>query len=153
MITPSIIKQMIDEIYGLDISNKTRKYPYPDLRKCYYYFAFKYCSAYTLESIASEVDTKHPNLLDGIKKLVNHINSDPIFQLHFNKINEEFIKKFADQEFYKQVDTLEEYSKLALMNINAELEIKKSTYKKRINSLKTSKRRLKNIIDKLRNDL
>jgi len=72
-ITPRFIRDVINEILNIDISEKTRLRGYSDARAIYYVLCRKY-TTYSLEEIGKQVNRHHASVLHGINNVFPVIN-------------------------------------------------------------------------------
>ena len=71
---PETIIEIIKNEYEIDVSDKSRKRNYSDLRSVYFYLARRYCVGYSPEEISSKVGRLRSNAILMTQRFLDRVN-------------------------------------------------------------------------------
>lgn len=116
-LTPEKIIEIIKQETDIDITEKTCKRTYTDLRSIYYYLCFKYCDYYTMSDIARKVNREHSNAIQMKNKLSERLNSMGFENITYTtkKLSEIIERDFKDDSGVKLIYETQSLSNLQLL--------------------------------------
>ena len=144
----NVIKDIVEEMTGLDIAIKTRKRNFTDARQIYCKIARdENPSTVTTTKIGEIINRDHATVIHSVKKAAIIIEQDPTLMKLYIKIMEVINRIKEDntvepQENVQIVDNIEEVYKGKLASL-------KNDYKKKIDVLQLKNKRLEPILEML----
>ena len=143
MITPDNIRDLINDMYDVDIGSQDRTTNISMMRFVYAYLAFKYCTHHTFEKIGLAINRDHSSISYALRKFNNTLAYDKRLKQIFSAITKEFDKKFSGS---KDVIEIREYCDLSHVSLSRRLKRSLHNNEKlqnRICSLRTQNNKLK----------
>tara|TARA_R100000329_G_scaffold151490_1_gene147927 strand:+ start:9651 stop:10055 length:405 start_codon:yes stop_codon:yes gene_type:complete len=108
--------RVVNKHFGLDITEKTRKFEYVFARACYYYLCRKF-GGFSYSKIGMSVNKNHATVLHGLKELPYMIKHDDVCLKKYNALMSKFDVNMCVQKNTITVETLvRDYNFLLLEN-------------------------------------
>ena len=127
--TPETIIEIIKKEYSIDVSNKSQKRNYSDLRSIYFYLARRYCVDQSLEDIALKVGRLHANAILMTQRFLDRVETIGYEELN-NKLKK--IVSIIEKDYKTDEDVvvtlkIQDYSYLDIQK-NHRIAIKRIKY-------------------------
>ena len=127
--TPETIIQIIKNEYEIDVSDKSSKRNYSDLRSIYFYLARRYCVDYSLEDIALKVGRLHANAIIMTERFLERVET-----IGYKELNNKFkrLVSVIEEDYKTDEDVvialkIQDYSYLSLQK-NHRIAVKRVKY-------------------------
>lgn len=126
MTTPELttIKNIVDKVFQIDISDKTRKRNYVDGRTLYYKFAAK-ITGNTKSFIGASVGRDHCAVVNSFKNLDHLLLNDRLFLSRHNQIQNALVKVFSgkitatkEQDYEAKINELKNRHEKEIKQLN-----------------------------------
>ena len=114
------IKKLIEKIFGLDLSNPSRKYKYVRARACYYVMARHY-TASGYEQIGESVNKNHATVIHGQREFKEMCRVDKDLEEKYLLAKSQL---FTEEPKLTLHQLLNQYNRLVLHNITKDTLIK-----------------------------
>lgn len=108
--------KVVNKHFGLDITEKTRKFEFVFARACYYYLCRKF-GGFSFSKIGKSVNKNHATVLHSLKELPYMIKHDEVYLKKYNALMSKFDMNMCVQKNTITVETLvRDYNFLLLEN-------------------------------------
>lgn len=123
------IRNIVEKHFGIDISNKTRKFEYVFARACYYKICRDF-GGYQYNKIAKTLNKNHATVLHALKEIEFMAKHDKVYLKKYNSLMRKFnVDMFSALNNNKDIhgmsiqQLVQDYNLLLLENANLKGEI------------------------------